>query len=127
MHLGISNVFRPIIGNGRLLSGLLAVLLCGAALAFPAGALAVEEGGMGSTPVITDFECYLEGGWIVITGTVSTAGTVEITGIAILSFTVDIGEEFREQVEYVAELHGNIFAVLHSILGPISEIVDDAI
>jgi hypothetical protein len=128
MHLGISIVFRPIFWNGRLLSGLFAILLCCAALAFPLGGLVqAQDSGMGPTPEITDFSCHLEGGWIVITGMVSTSGTIEISGITVLSFQVETGEEFREQVAYVAGMYGNIFAVLQSILGPISEMVDDAI
>lgn len=128
MHLRISTFCRSIFLNRRFLSGIFALLLCCATLSFPSSGGRVhadENGGMGPTPEITGFECHLEGGWIVITGTVSTSGWVEISGITLFSFSVALGETFREQVAYDPELQGTISAVLHSILGPISNIVDD--
>ena len=126
MHLGTSSFCRSIFTNGRLLSGLLALLCC-AALSFPSGGGQVLADEMGPTPEITNFECHLEGDWIIITGTVSSAGTVYVTGLSVFSFTVTSAQQFSEQIAYVAELHGNIFAQLSTALGVISAFVWDTI
>lgn len=127
MHLGTSPFCRVL--YRRLLSRLFAVLVGCAALFFSSsgGRVLADEGGMSPTPEITNFECRLEGGWIIITGTVNTAGTVEITGLTVFSFTVDSAQQFSEQVAYTSEMQGNIFAQMWTVLGPISELVWDTL
>ena len=127
MHLGTTSLCRLTVLNRRILNFLFALLLGCAALSLPSGGGRVLADEMGPTPVITDFECRLEGGWIIMTGTVNTAGTVEITGLTVFSFTVTSGEQFSEQVAYTGEMHGFIFAQLGTALGLISDLVWDFI
>jgi len=123
MHLGLSTVSRVAAANRRIGVAIFTLILCATFSLAPCGGPLIAD----ETPEITDFQCYLEGNWLIISGTVDSTGWVQITGATLFGFNVIAGEDFVRQIYWTTNMQGVVYAVLHTFFGLVSDQVSDSI